>query len=113
MCPQLRTTGLVAMASDSTAEGLFPSSQTILLDSLVYRSSSCWPLYNENLIPTKGLGMNFLFVSRIESAHGMNKSYLINGAVAGLEEFVSSRKGMLVGQESFSLASEPGSACRT
>lgn len=53
MCPQWRTTGLVAMASDSTAERIFPSSQSILLDSLVYRSSSCWHLYNENCLPTE------------------------------------------------------------
>lgn len=43
----------------------------------------------------------------------MNKSYFINGDITGLEEFIFLRKGMLVGQESFSLASEPGSACCT
>lgn len=84
ICPQLRTAGLVALALDSTADRIFPSPQTILWGSPLYRSSSGGHLYNENLIPTQSLGMNFSFGSCIESANWLNRRFL-NGGIAGLE----------------------------
>lgn len=93
--PQLRTTGLVAPALSNTDTRTFPSPQNILLDSLVYRSSSYWHLYSQNFIPARSLGLNFFFVSYIKSANSVNKSYFINGVTVLPKELIFLRKGFV------------------